>query len=55
MRGHEEISCSRDERGPDGRGCEACGNGKATVDFYGRMGGGVPDEEEILKRIEALL
>lgn len=29
-------------------------NGKAPVEFYGRMGGGVPNEEEILHRIEAL-
>ncbi len=29
--------------------------GKAEVDFYGRMGGGVPTEEEILKKIEALI
>lgn len=28
--------------------------GRAEVDFYGRMGGGVPTEEEILKKIEAL-
>lgn len=30
-------------------------SGKAKVDFYGRMGGGVPGEEEILERIEALV
>ena len=30
-------------------------NGKTAVDFYGRMGGGVPTEEEILKHIEALI
>lgn len=30
-------------------------NGKAKVEFYGRMGGGVPCEEEVLERIEALL
>ncbi len=30
-------------------------NGKAKVEFYGRMGGGVPCEEEILERVEALL
>jgi 2-oxoglutarate ferredoxin oxidoreductase subunit alpha len=30
-------------------------NGKARVDFYGRMGGGIPCEEEILERLEALL
>jgi 2-oxoglutarate ferredoxin oxidoreductase subunit alpha len=30
-------------------------NGKAPVEFYGRMGGGVPSEEEILQRIEALV
>ncbi len=29
-------------------------NGKAKVEFYGRMGGGVPSEEEILQRLEAL-
>ncbi|MDP2913333.1 MAG: 3-methyl-2-oxobutanoate dehydrogenase subunit VorB [Candidatus Omnitrophota bacterium] len=29
-------------------------NGKATVEFYGRMGGGIPSEEEILDRIEEL-
>lgn len=29
--------------------------GKAEVDFYGRMGGGIPTEEEILARIEALV
>jgi 2-oxoglutarate ferredoxin oxidoreductase subunit alpha len=29
-------------------------NGKAPVDFYGRMGGGIPTEDEILGRIEAL-
>jgi len=30
-------------------------NGKSEVDFYGRMGGGIPDEEEVLARIEALV
>ena len=30
-------------------------NGRAEVDFYGRMGGGIPTEEEILKKIEALI
>lgn len=30
-------------------------NGKSEVDFYGRMGGGIPSEEEILARIEALI
>lgn len=30
-------------------------NGKAEVSFYGRMGGGIPTEEEILKRIEAMV
>ncbi|MDD3906402.1 MAG: 3-methyl-2-oxobutanoate dehydrogenase subunit VorB [Candidatus Omnitrophica bacterium] len=30
-------------------------DGRARVDFYGRMGGGVPSEEEILQRVEALL
>jgi len=29
-------------------------NGKKEVDFYGRMGGGIPTEEEILAKIEAL-
>lgn len=29
-------------------------NGRARVDFYGRMGGGIPTEEEILQRIEAM-
>lgn len=29
-------------------------NGKAEVDFYGRMGGGVPSEGEILDKIEKL-
>ncbi len=29
--------------------------GKAEVDFYGRMGGGIPSEEEILQRIEKLI
>ena len=28
-------------------------NGRAAVDFYGRMGGGVPSEDEILGKIEA--
>lgn len=27
--------------------------GRAEVDFYGRMGGGIPTEDEILQRIEA--
>ncbi|MDD5496622.1 MAG: 3-methyl-2-oxobutanoate dehydrogenase subunit VorB, partial [Candidatus Omnitrophica bacterium] len=30
-------------------------SGKAEVDFYGRMGGGIPAEDEILQRIEALV
>jgi 2-oxoglutarate ferredoxin oxidoreductase subunit alpha len=30
-------------------------NGGSEVDFYGRYGGGIPDEEEILARIEALV
>jgi 2-oxoglutarate/2-oxoacid ferredoxin oxidoreductase subunit alpha len=30
-------------------------NGKSEVDFYGRMGGGIPSEEEVLARIEALV
>jgi 2-oxoglutarate ferredoxin oxidoreductase subunit alpha len=29
--------------------------GKAEVDFYGRMGGGIPTEEEIMEKIEALI
>ncbi len=29
--------------------------GKAKIDFYGRMGGGIPSEEEILRRIEVLV
>lgn len=29
-------------------------NGRARVDFYGRMGGGVPSEDEILAQIERL-
>ena len=29
--------------------------GKAKVDFYGRMGGGIPTEDEILKQIEAMV
>lgn len=29
--------------------------GKAEVFFYGRMGGGIPTEEEVLKRIEAII
>ena len=29
--------------------------GRAEVDFYGRMGGGIPSEEEIVARIEALV
>jgi 2-oxoglutarate ferredoxin oxidoreductase subunit alpha len=29
-------------------------NGKAEVDFYGRMGGGVPSENEILSKLETL-
>jgi len=29
--------------------------GKTEVDFYGRMGGGIPTEEEILGKIEALV
>lgn len=29
--------------------------GRAEVDFYGRMGGGIPTEEEILQKIEALV
>ena len=30
-------------------------NGKAEVNFYGRMGGGIPSETEILQQIEALI
>ncbi len=30
-------------------------NGRAEVDFYGRMGGGIPSEIEILNKIEALV
>ena len=30
-------------------------NGKSEVDFYGRYGGGIPTEEEVLSRIEALI
>ncbi len=30
-------------------------NGKSEVDFYGRMGGGIPSEEEVLAKIEALV
>ena len=30
-------------------------NGKAEVEFYGRMGGGIPSEEEVLSRIEAMV
>ncbi|MFA5143247.1 MAG: 3-methyl-2-oxobutanoate dehydrogenase subunit VorB [Candidatus Omnitrophota bacterium] len=29
-------------------------NGRVPVEFYGRMGGGIPSEEEILKEIELL-
>lgn len=29
-------------------------NGRAKIDFYGRMGGGIPTETEILSQIEAL-
>ena len=29
-------------------------NGHAEVEFHGRMGGGIPSEEEILQRIEAM-
>ena len=29
-------------------------NGRVQVEFHGRMGGGIPSEEEILQRIEAL-
>jgi len=30
-------------------------NGASEVDFYGRMGGGIPSEKEILEKIEALV
>lgn len=30
-------------------------NGRTEVDFYGRMGGGIPTEDEILARIEAIV
>ncbi|MFZ5800851.1 MAG: 3-methyl-2-oxobutanoate dehydrogenase subunit VorB [Candidatus Omnitrophota bacterium] len=30
-------------------------NGRAAVDFYGRMGGGIPDEETIIKRAKEFL
>ncbi|MDP3804663.1 MAG: 3-methyl-2-oxobutanoate dehydrogenase subunit beta, partial [Candidatus Omnitrophota bacterium] len=30
-------------------------NGRAKVDFYGRMGGEIPSETEILEKIEALI
>jgi 2-oxoglutarate ferredoxin oxidoreductase subunit alpha len=30
-------------------------NGKAEVAFYGRMGGGIPTQGEVLARLEALL
>jgi 2-oxoglutarate ferredoxin oxidoreductase subunit alpha len=30
-------------------------NGKAKIDFYGRMGGGIPDEAEIIKRIKNII
>jgi 2-oxoglutarate ferredoxin oxidoreductase subunit alpha len=29
-------------------------NGRVEVEFYGRMGGGIPEEDEILRRIESL-
>ena len=29
--------------------------GKAKVDFYGRMGGGIPTEDEILRQIEQVV
>ena len=29
--------------------------GRAEVDFYGRMGGGIPTEEEVLNKIETLI
>ena len=30
-------------------------NGKAEVDFYGRMGGGIPEAEEIIKRVKNII
>ena len=30
-------------------------NGRARVEFYGRMGGGIPSEDEIFQRIEAFV
>ncbi len=30
-------------------------NGKVPVEFFGRMGGGIPSEEEIMARVEAML
>lgn len=30
-------------------------NGRASIDFYGRMGGGIPEETEIIKRIKNLI
>lgn len=30
-------------------------NGRAPVEFHGRMGGGIPSEDEILSKIEALI
>jgi len=30
-------------------------NGKAKIDFYGRMGGGIPEEAEIIKRVKAII
>ena len=30
-------------------------NGRAEVHFHGRMGGGIPSEQEILEKIEALV
>jgi 2-oxoglutarate ferredoxin oxidoreductase subunit alpha len=30
-------------------------NGKSEIDFYGRCGGGIPTEEEVLARIESLV
>jgi 2-oxoglutarate ferredoxin oxidoreductase subunit alpha len=29
--------------------------GRCPVDFYGRMGGGIPAEDEILAKVEAVI
>jgi len=30
-------------------------NGQAKIDFYGRMGGGIPEEEEIIKSVKVMI